>query len=53
MEFRIADTFTSSLARLPVQDQKAAKTTVFDIQVDPAAPGLRLHRVDRSPDKNF
>jgi hypothetical protein len=53
MEFRIADTFTASLARLPVQDQKAAKTTVFDIQVDPTGPGLRLHRVDRSPDKNF
>ena len=53
MEFRIADTFTASLGHLPAQDQKAAKTTVFDIQVDPTAPGLRLHRVDRSPDKNF
>jgi len=53
LEFRIADTFTASLNRLPAQDQKAAKVTVFDIQADPTAPGLRLHRVERSPDKNF
>lgn len=53
MEFRIADTFTASLNRLPAQDQKAAKITVFDIQADPTAPGLRLHRVEQSPDKNF
>ena len=37
MEFRIADTFTASLARLPVQNQKAANTAVFDIQADPGA----------------
>ena len=53
MEFRIADTFTASLNRLPAQYQKAAKITVFDIQANPTAHGLRLHRVDRSPDKNF
>ena len=53
MEFRIADTFTASLNRLPAQDQRAAKVTVFDLQADPTAPGLRLHRVERSPDKNF
>jgi AAA domain len=53
MEFRIADTFTASLNRLPGQDQKAAKITVFDIQADPTAPGLHLHRVDKSPDRNF
>ena len=53
MEFRIADTFTASLNRLPAQYQKAAKITVFDIQADPTAHGLRLHRVERSPEKNF
>jgi superfamily I DNA/RNA helicase len=53
MQFRIADTFTASLIRLPTQDQKGVKMTVFDLQVDPAAPGLQLHRVDRSLDKNF
>lgn len=31
MEFRIADTFTESLARLNTQEQKAVKTTAFDL----------------------
>lgn len=53
MEFRIADTFTQALARLASQDQKAAKTTAFDLQMDPAAPGLRFHRVERSRDPHF
>jgi hypothetical protein len=53
MELRIADSFTASLGRLLASDQKAAKVTVFDIQADITAPGLRLHRVDKSPDKNF
>ena len=30
MEFRIADTFTDSLARLTGDEQKAVKTTAFD-----------------------
>ncbi len=53
MDFRIADTFTASLVRLTAQEQRAAKTAAFDLQVDPSAPGLRLHRVDRSRDANF
>jgi len=53
VEFRIADTFTASLGRLTAQEQRAAKTTAFDLQVDPSAPGLKLHRVDRSKDANF
>ena len=39
MEFRIADTFTDSLARLTGDEQKAVKTTAFDLQVNPANPG--------------
>jgi hypothetical protein len=31
MEFRIADTFTDSLARLNGEEQKAVKTTAFDL----------------------
>jgi hypothetical protein len=31
MEFRIADTFTDSLARLIGDEQKAVKTTAFDL----------------------
>jgi len=31
MEFRIADTFMESLARLTGEEQKAVKTTAFDL----------------------
>src|ERR1700722_16247447 len=53
MDFRIADTFTDSLARLTTQEQKAAKTTAFDLQMDPSAPGLSFHKLDRAKDTNF
>lgn len=53
MDFRIADTFTDSLARLTGDEQKAAKTTAFDLQINPANPGLSFHKVDNSKDKNF
>ena len=53
MEFRIAATFTSALARLETAEQKAAKTTAFDLQMDPAAPGLKFHRIERSPRPAF
>jgi mRNA-degrading endonuclease RelE of RelBE toxin-antitoxin system len=53
MEFRIAATFTDSLTRLSAQDQKAVKTSAFDLQTDPSSPGLQMHRVDRSKDANF
>ncbi len=38
MEFRIADTFTDSLAKLTGDEQKAAKTTAFELQMNPAHP---------------
>jgi superfamily I DNA/RNA helicase len=53
MEFRIADTFTDSLARLPGQEQKAVKTTAFDLQMNPTQPGLQLHRIERAKDPSF
>ncbi|MGD7652771.1 MAG: 3'-5' exonuclease [Verrucomicrobiales bacterium] len=53
MNFRIADTFTDSLTKLTSQDQKAAKTTVFDLQINPANPGLSFHRVDHAKDPHF
>ena len=53
MNFLIADTFTGSLARLAAQEQKAAKTTAFDLQVDPSAPGMSFHKLDRAKDTNF
>ena len=53
MDFRIADTFTDSLARLTRDEQKAAKITAIDLQMDPSSPGLQFHRIDKSKDPNF
>ena len=53
MEFRIADTFTDSLARLAGEEQKAVKTTAFDLQLNPANPGMSFHKLDKAKDKNF
>jgi mRNA-degrading endonuclease RelE of RelBE toxin-antitoxin system len=53
MEFRIADTFTDSLARLTGDEQKAVKTTAFDLQMNPASPGLSFHKIDKTKDKKF
>src|ERR1700716_1270573 len=53
MDFRIADTFTDSLARLTGEEQKAVKTTAFDLQLNPASPGMKFHKLDKARDKNF
>jgi superfamily I DNA/RNA helicase/mRNA-degrading endonuclease RelE of RelBE toxin-antitoxin system len=53
MDFRIADTFTDSLAHLTGDEQKAVKTTAFDLQMDPANPGMSFHKLDKARDKNF
>ena len=53
MEFRIADTFTESLARLTGEEQKAVKTTAFDLQLHPAQPGMQLHKLDKARDPHF
>lgn len=49
----IAQTFTDSLAKLTLDEQKQAKQTFVDIQLNPKNPGLQYHRIDRSRDKNF
>lgn len=51
--FLIADTFTDSLGRLTGDEQKSVKTTAFDLQMNPAAPGLNFHKLDKARDKNF
>jgi superfamily I DNA/RNA helicase len=58
MDFLIADTFTDSLAKLSGEEQKAAKTAAFDLQLNPASlrsasAGLSFHKLDRAKDKNF
>lgn len=53
MNFRIADTFTDSLTRLAAAEQKAVKTTVFDLQTDLKGAGLNFHRITHSKDDHF
>ena len=53
MNFLIADTFTDSLTKLTGNEQKVAKTTAFDLQLNPAHPGHRFHKVDRARDRRF
>ena len=53
MDFRVADTFTDSLARLTPPEQKAVKNTAFDLQIKPASPGLNFYLLEKPRDKNF
>lgn len=53
MDFLIADSFTDSLARLTGDEQKAVKTTAFDLQLNPASPGMQFHKIEKAKDKNF
>lgn len=53
MDLRIADTFTDSLARLTPDEQKSVKNTAFDLQINPASPGMNFHRLEKPRDKNF
>lgn len=53
MEFRISDTFTDSLAKLNNDEQKAAKTTAFDLQINHTNPGMQFHKVENAKDPNF
>ncbi|WP_435548122.1 3'-5' exonuclease [Desulfobacterium sp. N47] len=53
MQFRIADTFTDSLTRLNNDEQKAVKTSAFDLQLNPANPGMQFHKLEKAKDPNF
>jgi len=53
MEFRIADTFTASLAKLDGQAQQEVKTTAFDLQLNPVNPGVQFHRLNKSKDSDY
>lgn len=53
MGFRIADTFTDSLAKLTGEEQKAVKTTAFDLQLNPVNSGMSFHKLDKAKDKSF
>jgi len=51
--FLLADIFQSSLEKLNGEQQKAAKLAAFELQINPAHPGLQHHRLDNIKDKNF
>lgn len=53
MNFPIADTFTSRLDRTTGDEQKSVKITAFDLQVNPASPGLPFHTLDKSKEPNL
>jgi mRNA-degrading endonuclease RelE of RelBE toxin-antitoxin system len=53
MAFLLADSFQSSLDKLKGEEQKAAKLAAFELQINPANPGLQCHRLDNIRDKNF
>jgi len=53
VEFRIADTFTDSLAKLTGDEQKAVKTAAFDLQLNPAHPSLQFHKLEKGKDPRF
>ncbi|HMA70194.1 MAG TPA: 3'-5' exonuclease [Xanthobacteraceae bacterium] len=53
MEFRIANTFTDSLARLTSDEQRAVRMTALELQINPANPGISFHKLDKAKDKNF
>jgi hypothetical protein len=53
MTFLLAESFQSSLVKLNGEEQKAAKLAAFELQINPANPGLQCHRLDNIKDKNF
>jgi hypothetical protein len=44
MAFLLADSFRSSLDKLNDEEQKAANLAAFELQINPANPGLLCHR---------
>ncbi len=53
MQFVIANTFQESLTKLQTAEQTAAKLAAMDLQMNPAHPSLKMHRLDKVKDKNF
>lgn len=53
MDYRIANTFTDSLARIIGEEQKAVKMTVFDLRINPAHSSMSFHKPDKTEDQNL
>lgn len=50
MNFRIANPFTTGLAKLTGEEQKQVKTTAFDLQMSPTNPGMSFHKLNKAKD---
>jgi len=53
MSFLLAVSFQASLDNLSSDEQKAAKLAAFELQINPANPGLQCHRLANIKDKNL
>ena len=53
MQFIFADSLDPSIEKLSLNEAKQAKTTVYDLQINPKSPGLSFHKVGRARDPNF
>lgn len=53
MGFLIADTFTDSPTKLTGDEQKSVKTAAFDLQMNPANPGLSFTSWTRLGTRTF
>jgi len=53
MNYLTAKTFTDSFARLTGEEQRAVKTTVFDLQFNSELQGLSFHNLESAKDKQF
>ncbi len=49
MTLLLASTFNDALGKLAHHEQKQAKLTAFDLQLDPAGNGLQMHRIENAP----
>jgi len=41
------------VSKLTNDEQKAVKTAAFDLQVNPANPGMKFHKLEKAKDKRF
>jgi len=48
MKLHLASSSQSSLEKLNGEEQKAAKPAAFELQINPANPGLQCHRLESS-----
>jgi hypothetical protein len=53
MGFRIADEFADGPAKLQGDEKKTVKTTAFDLQMNPAIPGMRFHKLNWAKAKSI